>query len=526
VGVNFQIIFSAFNGGIRLFLNSSNQIFVGYIDSTNNILNITSSFSISVNTWYYFTIMFQSSRTCSVYVNNTLIGTVTSGVGVLPSSGVFSLGTYDNATDLAFNGYVDDLKITNSVSTYVPIPLLQPNIWLPFENNTADLGSNAITPTVTGSLSYVPGVVGLNAVNLVNTLGPTTSAPATQYIRGSWNGSSKWTVSFWFNMQSYSTSQSQSTLFSSYEDTLLIMIYNNSLGLYTNSGTQIATSTQPAMNTWHYVTYIHQNNGLCSLYFNNSLVGTYNNPSALGTATRFSLGTYNAVALYPFNGYIDDFRIYSTDIPYHTLFPQNYRSLALSGTGQYALASAASGWVVGSSDSSQTWSKQAVCVGTQSNFIQPQLANLAAASWIANGVSWTATASSTLTGGYDAYRAFNNDYTTRWVQNSYTYSTAGNSSGQTTTIQGTIGTVTGDWLQIQSSIPLVMSSYQFANGFVPTTMSRLPRTFHIVGSNDGTTWFPIQSGTGATSPSTSNYTLINNTIIVNNNADSKKNICA
>jgi hypothetical protein len=628
---------------------------------------------------------------------------------------------------------------TSATPTFTAVGMGTPTIYFPFEGSTIDVMTGN-TPTVTGSPGYVTGVVGSQALNLMNTLGPSISAPAIQYIRASWSGSAKWTVSFWFNMQSYSTGQTQSTLFSSYEDTLLIMIYNNSLGLYTNSAIQIATSTQPVMNTWHYVTYIHQNNGLCSLYLNNSLVGTYNNPSALGTATRFSLGTYNAVALYPFNGYIDDFRIYNSAVTFSPIVPMNWSHTAVSATGQYMLAACASGGVFQSSNYGITWTQVSASVlnpgqvpytiggptiqpnsasatsatwtangatwtvsastvfqagfeayrifdnasgastwasgsnynatgaytggvvtsilgsvgnisgdwiqiqsstplvinsysfagadivqwpktyfivgsndntnwypihsaslpsspagstlyatptstvvinlsgsqtvstsggsviattiaysystnsytyfrligstlcGAGGNFclsewyinfatplplyvaprstiatITPQQTGLTMATWAANGVNWTASASTILNSSHDAYRAFNNDYTSRWVVSSVTYSTAGNSSGQTTTIQGTLGTVTGDWLQIQSSVPLVMTSYQFANGYVPpeTMLSRLPRTFHIVGSNDGLIWYPIQSGTGATTPSTSSYTLINNVIVVN-----------
>ena len=66
-----------------------------------------------------------------------------------------------------------------------------------------DLGSNAITPTVTGSLSYVPGVVGLGSLNLVNAAG----VPATQYITGNWAGASNVTISFWMNPQSLGATQ-------------------------------------------------------------------------------------------------------------------------------------------------------------------------------------------------------------------------------------------------------------------------------------------------------------------------------
>ena len=543
-----QVIFAGIqNNALQVWIDSTNIINVTFPNSTGSTYK--SSYNIVVNTWYYVVLIGKSNENCLAYVNyNVLTGTQTNALGWGISSG-FSLGTYTTATTLAFNGIIDDFKIYNSVIDinvpyvklpYTLFPLLAPNIWLPFDNTSNNLGSDVVTPIVEGSVSYVDGVVGLKAIYLNNTLGPTTAAPATQYIRTSWSGSSKWTVSFWFNMQSYSTGQSQSTLFSSYEDTLLIMIYNNSLGLYTNSGTQIATSNQPTMNTWHYVTYIHQNNGLCSLYLNNSLVGTYNNPSALGTATRFSLGTYNAVALYPFKGYIDDFRIYNAAIPYHTLVPQNYKSLALSGTGQYALASAASGWVAGSSDSFKTWSKQEVSVGTQAptatslsinhtgqyqlvatgpaaGSIMPNQSGLASATWFQGGVDWTVSASSILDSNHPASNAFNNNISgatnNRWASLAiYTPATGAYAGSVSTAIQGISSAVLGEWIQLSSSVPLVFSSYTVSCG---GTIATFPKIYYLVGSNDGSTWFPLQFANITTTPFTTTYSVCSNYLQVN-----------
>ena len=517
-----QMIYSAYQAAFTLLINTSNQL-VAYTPSggaASAIIIGTTSFTITANTWYSFTTIYQAGGVCSFYVNNSLIGTTTNvgGTGTLTST-QFSIGTYDTSLANAFNGYIDDFEIYHFAAPNV----VNPRIYLPMEGATTDvMGFSTVTPT--GSPGYVPGVVGSQALNLTNTLGPTTSAPATQYIRASWSGSSRWSVSFWFNMQSYSTGQSQSTLFSSFEDTILIMIYNNSLGLYTNSGTQIATTTQPSMNTWHYVTYIHQNNGLCSLYLNNSLVGTYNNPSALGTATRFSLGTYNAVALYPFNGYIDDFRIYNYAIAYSPINPMNWSQTAVSPTGQYMLAAASNGGVFQSSNFGASWSQLTTsqitslvspgqaAMTNNGPTITPNLTGLAAFTWTKGGVNWRASASTTLTGGiYEAYSMFDNNYSNRWVALSQTYTTAGNSSGISNTIIG-VGTVTGDWLQIQSSVPLVMSSYQFATGYFTT---RSPKTYYITGSNDGSNWYPLQYVSGGTITTTASATLVPGVILIN-----------
>ena len=717
-----QCIFSAYGQAFVCFLQSTNLINFLFPSGSGQV-NIVASMAFAVNTWYYITAIFQTNGTCSLYINNSLQGTVTNSGGYGSYTGtLFSLGTYDNATNFAFNGYIDDLRITNSVSAYVPIPLLQPNIWLPFENSAGDLGSHSLPPSatptiylpfegnvtdsvgssapvatgavsypqanregytgqairltnpaggtavqyvrgtwssptiytvsgwfnlqsyttpnnqfifstggttgasavlvyvnasnilvaqipnsvtissgtvvllntwyyftlkifpsgsvcslylnnsvytatatatgaasgafglgtfdsssqanafngliddfriynadvpyvpvsnvnITGSVSYVPGVVGLNAVNLVNTAGGT----ATNFIRGACSPmGSDITVSGWFNVQSFSTNGYQ----------VIFEMYGNSIELYVDdanrrvigrvasgSGLSILEMAAPiSLNTWYHTCIIFRVNGACSFHLNGTLIQTVTNSGGYGTRTStslFSLGTYATTSpINAFNGYVDDFRIYNAAIPYHVLFPQNYRSLALSGTGQYALASAASGWVVGSSDSLRTWSKQAVCVGTQSDFIQPQLTGLSQPSWEKNGIVWTSSVSSQLGGTPYSYHPFQNTNGGNiWISLG-NYSSGVYNNTYSTTVQGGIGTVYGEWLQIQSSVPLVITSYTFQ----VYNSGNLPKSYYIVGSADGlTNWYPIQLCVLATNPITTTNVKCSNDLLVNFN---------
>lgn len=723
----FQVIFSAYSGYCAVLINTSNQL-TAVVPSGGglNFVNVGASSTLVVNTWYYFSLSFQTNGTCSLYLNNTLIGSITNTQGVASlTTSIFGLSGYDGNQTFAFNGFMDDLKITNSVSAYVPIPLLQPNIWMPFENSAADLGSYSLPPSVvptiylpfegnvtdsvgtsapvatgavsypqanregytgqairltntsggtalqyvrgtwsspsiytvsgwfnlqsyttpnnqfifstggtsggsavlvyvnasnilvaqipnsvtissgtvvllntwyyftlkifpsgsvcslylnnsvytatatatgaasgafglgtfdsssqanafngliddfriynadvpyvpvsnvniTGSLSYVPGVVGLNAVNLVNPAGGT----AANYIRGVWTGSSNFTVSGWFNVQSFPASlESEIIGLGTSGGPVFQLVCLPAGTIYLSFLTTVwngITSPVITLNTWYQfqITMASSGSGTVSFYLNNTLIGTGNGGTLNSAPMTLSLGAYPHSSAGAFNGYIDDLRIYNTAIPYHALFPQNYRSLALSGTGQYALASAASGWVVGSSNSSQTWSKQAVCVGTQNGFIQPNMsglgrsfAALTTSPWTINGVTWIASSSSVFDTNNSVNYAFDNSSSSgEWVPLSNTYTTAGNSSGKITTIEGSIGNVTGEWLQIESSVPLIMSSYQFATGNV---VARTPKTYYIVGSNNGSTWFPVQYGAAGAVTTTERFTTVPGIITVN-----------
>jgi hypothetical protein len=218
-----------------------------------------------------------------------------------------------------------------------------PYIHLPFENSTyADVIGNS-TVTVYGPPAFVTGTIGSKAVSLSN-----SGSAATQYIYGTWTGPSNFTVSFWFNMISFILANGQAVLFSAYNGSFLIIIYANSLSVYWG-GIKISTSSIPLTNTWYYVTFIHQTNGLCSLYLNNSLVGSYTNSGGMGTSPNFAIGTYDTNTNSPFNGYIDDFRIYNYAVTVNSrmiwrglgtsVFSDQGKGVAWSGTMWVAVGS-------------------------------------------------------------------------------------------------------------------------------------------------------------------------------------------
>jgi hypothetical protein len=129
----------------------------------------------------------------------------------------------------------------------------------------------------------------------------------------------------------------------------------------------------------------------------------------------------------------------------------------------------------------------------------------------ANGVTWTASASSAANGGtYSGYYAFNNALTAPdWATDNsatprYTAATPGVPNANTAVVSNVTGlpsgtTITGEWLEIQSSVPLIMYSYMVASG---GTAVYAPRTYNIIGSNDRTNWFNLHSASHSTNPTT------------------------
>lgn len=92
------------------------------------------------------------------------------------------------------------------------------------------------------------------------------------------------------------------------------------------------------------------------------------------------------------------------------------------------------------------------------------------------------------------YNAFDNNSTT-FSHTAQTYNTTtGVYTGTITThIQG-VGNVSGEWQQIQVPYLLQVSSYIITNR--ASFEMRFPGTWYLVGSNDGTNWYPVDYNTG------------------------------
>ncbi len=113
--------------------------------------------------------------------------------------------------------------------------------------------------------------------------------------------------------------------------------------------------------------------------------------------------------------------------------------------------------------------------------------------------SYIASASSILSTGWDAYTAFDNTTSTGWHCNEFAYNT---STGiyllSATTTDSTSTVHSGEWIQIQflnGAITVNNINITLRSGWETT---RGPRSFVLLGSNNGTTWINIYTETNRT----------------------------
>ena len=316
VSVSQIELFMAYNGAVNIYINGSN-----YLVLTGAASNISSASAISANTWYNVVAVLQVNGVCSLYLNNSLQGSSTNSGGFGTSTGLFGLGTADSSTVYAFNGYLDDFRlynyaVTNPSGAALIQPIvgpIMPYIYVTFDGSTTTdvMGNSSLTAT--NSPGFVAGQVGSNALDLsANPAG----GSASKYVRGTWTGSSIFTVSFWFNTTAAGSSQ---VVFGSYANTCTLFI-NSSNQITFNcptgggtSVTSIVNTTAITTNTWYNVVMIFQTGSTCSLYVNGTLANSITNTSGVGTltTTAFGLGTYDTATTSAFKGYIDDVRIYN-----------------------------------------------------------------------------------------------------------------------------------------------------------------------------------------------------------------------
>jgi hypothetical protein len=175
------------------------------------------------------------------------------------------------------------------------------------DGDDADVKGNSMI-TANGTVTYVAGTVGTNSARLLNTAGGT----AANYLRGSWEGSSEYTVSFWFYLEEAEVTQ---VLWSADNDTTVIYINPNDqlTAKMTSNNTSyvFGSSARLFPSVWHYVTFVFQQGGLCSLYLNHNLVSSTTHVGAQALSSgSFGVGTYDVATTDALRGRIDDLRIY------------------------------------------------------------------------------------------------------------------------------------------------------------------------------------------------------------------------
>ncbi len=166
---------------------------------------------------------------------------------------------------------------------------------------------------------------------------------------------------------------------------------------------------------------------------------------------------------------------------------------------------------IGYSSDGSTWTGG--IIQNRTNTLSPQLTGLGTYTWIQNSIAWRASASTEYLGAHYAYSAFTNNSSSvnTWGSALIYNTTSGAYTGAVSTTIQSIGATLGEWIQLQSSSPLILQSYSYACWGVAT----LPKEYYIVGSNDGSTWYPLQYVLMSINPCNATFTACSTYIQMN-----------
>ena len=185
---------------------------------------------------------------------------------------------------------------------------------LDFEGNLIDSSSNNYTMSSTGVIQYVTGKVGSSAAYF-NNVAFGTPNNFVSLVAAFPN--TNFTVAFWMNVQAYGSAPMVFSIGGTLNTATLdgIRLYITSGGYInvdTPTVTYVATTNaQVLLNTWYHVTITVVSGSGTFLYVNGSLV-SMGTTSTIANYTTLTIGRCTVSnSLYAFNGYIDDFRIYS-----------------------------------------------------------------------------------------------------------------------------------------------------------------------------------------------------------------------
>ena len=523
-----QILVGAYNGQFQLLLLGNNQL-AFYVPVGGGDVIISYTPGITINTWYQWTVVFQKSGLCSMYINGSLVGTYNNTSSFTStSSGIFTIGCEDDTRTQAFNGYISDFHLYNTAGSYGiwnQIPSFVSSSILPLAV-ACDSTGDVVTVT-TGTDGVYQSVNGGSTWDFKRSLTQSSVSVSPQLSGLSSNSWSKYGIDW---TSSASTHQNGQDPFVPFIGGSITNSWNTTNGSYSPSGNNSGIyttfytngfSTQTVQGDWlqiksssrlvmeSYQLGCGNSNNLSSVFY---VIGSNDGVTwhALQYAQTSGRPTYGVYEVIP--GTILVNSTSSQTWGSTTLSTTSYDGSANSYT-YFRLIVTNSYYGPGTIAQLGKWIINAVPDTLMT--VQAQRSGLVSNSWFNDGVAWTASVSS-YNAGWAAYKAFNTTIGDAWLSSNSPSPYNDNGTVITgvagsTTVLGGIGVLRGEWLQIQSSAPKVLSSFSFGLGPNPWPYTCAPATYYIVGSTDGSSWYPIQSGIF----SISNFTSASTTITIN-----------
>lgn len=471
--------------------------------------------SSALNTWTHLALTI-SGTTMTFYVNG-VAATPSATVSTLTLSNL-GLGYYLGASpSAAFNGLIDDLQIHtralsaaeisalyNAKSTIITsIPYdeeLRGRITFDGESPADERG--AYYPSTVNNVSYTSEVPsGLSGKSLViseNPIGGTATSYINYTAASTFTTTNGGTISTWVYPTAVPSSGSTMCML---DTGGVILAYYRTSGTdrwITAQDTEYNIATTSILSKWTHLA-VSITSSQVNLFVNGVLA------ASKATSTAFSignvtLGSFTNLAS-AFNGYLKDIRVYS-----RALVPSEIAALArttiapvmsLPFTPDTALRACITG-DNGISSNSLGLAYPPAAMSANSVTISGQRYGNGA--YVASASSTASFASTLLAANRVFNKIYDGNATTldMWQSASNYIASTGLPSGAATTSVSVLGTVTGEWIQIQLPQAITLASYTITPRNDVNFAQQSPQAFVLVGSADGTTWASVDSRTAIT----------------------------
>jgi hypothetical protein len=181
--------------------------------SANAQYQITVSPSTTVSSIMYTSTLGQSWTTLTGATGLPSAAATSYTAGTVSGTGQYGiLGTTSGILSTVNSGGGLSAYISNNYgASYTNTLVNPPYVYLPFNNSLTDVYGNSVVSVPLGSIGYVTGVVGANALSISNTAGN----PPTNYVRGTLPNllNMNITVTGWVNFQTLPTGTNASMVF-------------------------------------------------------------------------------------------------------------------------------------------------------------------------------------------------------------------------------------------------------------------------------------------------------------------------
>jgi hypothetical protein len=314
---NYETIFDSrtSGGGFTNGFNVGLDITTGYWYAGFTVQDLLTTIPAAKNQWTHIAVT-RSGTTMRLFVNGTVAGSITTSNNLTSTTNF--IGTYYNANNYYFNGYISNFRAVKGTAVYTsnftpsltPLTAISGTSLLTCQaNRFLDASSNAFAITRNGDVSVQP-------FSPFNPTTPysTSSIGGSGYFDGSGDeltiannaafnlSSGAWTVEAWVYPTAFS---GYNTIISARLAIWEIGVNTGTPNLYFYNGGLTTTSNTLTRNAWNHVAV--SSNGTTISLFINGVLGATVATSPGSTASTVYIGSANGIQL--FTGYISNLRV-------------------------------------------------------------------------------------------------------------------------------------------------------------------------------------------------------------------------